>query len=497
MPFKIMSAAEAASYVKHGFNVGTSGFTPAGSPKAVMPEVAKIAVEEHAQGRPFQISLFTGASTGDSCDGELVRAKALRYRAPYTTNADFRKAVNAGEISYNDIHLSQMAQELRYGFYGKLNIAIIEALEVTEDGKIYITTGGGIAPTVCRLADQIIIELNSAHSPKMKGLHDMVELLDPPYRKEIGVYKPSDRIGLPYIQVDPKKIIGIVETNKPDEARGFTEPDEVTNQIGRNVAKFLADDMKRGIIPPTFLPLQSGVGNVANAVLGALGEDKTIPAFEMYTEVIQDSVIKLMKEGRIKFGSTSSLSVSNDCLDDIYENIEFFKDKLVIRPTEISNSPEIARRLGLISINTALEADIYGNVNSTHVCGSKMMNGIGGSGDFTRNAYISIFTCPSVAKGGAISSIVPMVSHVDHNEHSVNILITEQGIADLRGKSPKERAELIIENCVHPDYKETLREYLKMTKMAQTPHNLVAAFGMHNALTKTGNMKNVNWEDYK
>ena len=70
-----------------------------------------------------------------------------------------------------------------------------------------------------------------------------------------------------------------------------------------------------------------------------------------------------------------------------------------------------------------------------------MMNGIGGSGDFTRNAYISIFTCPSVAKEGKISAIVPMVSHLDHSEHSVNIIITEQGVADLRGKSPKERAE--------------------------------------------------------
>ncbi len=492
-----MTAAEAATFVKDGFNVGLSGFTPAGSPKVVIPEVAKLAREAHDRGEEFKINLFTGASTGDSADGQLVRADALRYRAPYTTNGDFRKAVNAGKIAYNDMHLSQMAQELRYGFFGKLDIAIVEALDVTDEGEIYITTGGGISPTVCSLADKIIIELNSAHSMKMKGLHDMYEPLDPPARREIPIYKPSDHIGTPYIKVDPSKIVGIVETHLPDEARPFTDPDEVTTKIGQNVATFLANEMKRGVIPAEFAPIQSGVGNVANAVLAALGEDESIPPFEMYTEVIQDSVIKLMKEGHIKFGSTSSLSVSNEYLDYIYENIEFFKDRLVIRPTEISNNPEVARRLGLISINTALEADIYGNVNSTQVCGSKMMNGIGGSADFTRNAFISIFTCPSTAKGGAISSIVPMVSHVDHNEHSVNILITEQGIADLRGKSPKERAEAIISNCVHPDYQPILREYLNMCATGHTPHNLRAAFGMHIALMEKKDMKQVDWNEFK
>ena len=340
MALNYISAAEAASLIKHGYNIGLSGFTPAGTAKAVTAELAKIAEAEHAKGNPFQIGIFTGASTGDSCDGILSRAKAIRYRAPYTTNADFRKAVNNGEIAYNDIHLSQMAQEVRYGFMGKVNVAIIEACEVTPDGKIYLTAAGGIAPTVCRLADQIIVELNAAHSKSAMGLHDVYEPLDPPYRREIPIYKPSDRIGLPYIQVDPKKIVGVVETNWPDEARSFAAADPLTDKIGQNVADFLAADMKRGIIPPTFLPLQSGVGNIANAVLGALGRDKTIPAFEMYTEVIQNSVIGLIREGRVKFGSACSLTVTNDCLEGIYQDMDFFRDKLVLRPSEISNSPD-------------------------------------------------------------------------------------------------------------------------------------------------------------
>lgn len=497
MEFSIISAAEAASYVKHGYNIGLSGFTPAGTPKAITPEIAKIAEEEHAKGNPFQIGIFTGASTGDATDGILSRVKAIRYRAPYTTNPDFRKAVNNGEIAYNDIHLSQMAQEVRYGFMGKVDVAILEACEITPDGKVYLTAAGGIAPTIARLADKVIIELNAAHSKNGMGLHDVYEPLDPPYRREIPIFKPSDRIGLPYVQVDPKKIIGVVEVNMPDQARSFTAPDPITDRIGQNVADFLAADMRRGIIPASFLPLQSGVGNIANAVLGALGRDKTIPAFEMYTEVLQDAVVDLIRQGRVKFGSTCSLTVTNECLQGIYDDIDFFRDKLVMRPSEISNNPEIIRRLGVISINTAIEADIYGNVNSTHISGTKMMNGIGGSGDFTRNAYISIFTCPSVAKEGKISAIVPMVSHEDHSEHDVNIIITEQGVADLRGKSPVERSHAIIENCAHPDYKNILWDYVKMASKGQTPHCISAALAMHDTLAKKGDMRLIDWAEYK
>lgn len=497
MALKVISAAEAASFVKNGDNIGLSGFTPAGTAKAVTVEIAKIAEAEHAKGNPYQIGVYTGASTGDATDGILSRVHAIRYRIPYTTNKDFRKAVNNDEIAYSDMHLSQMAQELRYGFMGKIKMAIIEACDVTEDGKIYLTAAGGISPTICRLAEIVVVELNAAQSKNLKYLHDVYEPLDPPCRREIPIYKASDRIGKNYIQVDPKKIIGVVETNWPDEARSFASPDALTDKIGANVAEFLISDVKRGIIPSTFLPIQSGVGNIANAVLAGLGKDKTIPPFEMYTEVIQNSVIGLMQQGRIKFGSACSLTVTNDCLKTVTDNIDFFKDKIVLRQSEISNNPEVIRRLGVISINTAIEADIYGNVNSSHICGVRMMNGIGGSCDFTRNSYISIFTCPSVAKDGMISSIVPMVTHADSTEHDVNIIVTEQGVADLRGKGPKQRAQTIIENCVHPDYKEILWDYLKLANdKMQTPQNLAAAFGMHVTFNKTGDMHNTNWADF-
>jgi succinate CoA transferase len=497
MAYKKMTAEEAASLIENDAIISLSGFTATGCPKAVPTALAKKAEEEHAKGNPFKVGIYTGASTGESADGALSRAQAIKFRTPYQSNADSRAALNNHEMHYFDLHLSELQQYLRYGFLAKPDFAIIEVCDISDDGKAVLTSAVGISPTIAHLADKIILELNSYHPKSLVGMHDIYEPADPPYRREIPVYSPSDKIGSPYIQIDPKKIVGIVETHLPNEIKPFTPVDDLTNQIGRNVADFLYKEMKAGRIPSSFLPVQSGVGNVANAVLGAMGLNKEIPAFEIYTEVIQDSVIDLMKQGRVKFASGCSLSLTTPVLEAVYADMDFFKQKFLLRPQEISNNPEIARRLGLISINTALEADIFGNINSSHVLGTKMMNGIGGSGDFCRNAYLSIFTTPSTAKGGKISSIVPMVSHVDHNEHSVKILITEHGVADLRGLAPVQRAELIIENCVDPEYKDILRKYLQMGVKGHTPQNVNASLAFHSTFLKTGDMRDVKWEDYK
>ena len=500
MALKFMTADEAAALVNNGDICGMGGFTPAGAPKDVPTAIAKRAEAAHAEGKPFKIGMYTGASTGDSCDGALARAHAIQFRTPYQGNKDLRTELNAQGAHYFDMHLSELAQDIRYGFLPKPDFAIIEACDVVEKGdmvEIVPTAGVGNMLTFCELAPKIIIELNAAMPATMRGLHDLYEPADPPQRREIPVYKPSDRIGTDCITVPASKVVAVVHTNRPNEVGKFTPLDETTQQIGNNVAAFLEAEMKAGRIPASFLPIQSGVGNVANAVLGALGENKHIPAFEMYTEVIQDSVVGLMKEGRIKFASGCSLTIGADKLQDIIDHMDFFKDKIVLRPQEISNNPELARRMGLITINTALEADIFGNINSTHVCGTKMMNGIGGSGDFTRNAYISIYTTPSTAKGGCISAFVPMVSHLDHSEHSVKIIITEHGIADLRGKSPIQRAHEIINNCVDPAYRPMLNEYLEMSKKAHTPHTLSCALAMHEEFLKSGDMRNTKWENYK
>jgi acetyl-CoA hydrolase len=488
LPFPILTADEAAELIHDGQTIGFSGFTPAGAAKAIPRALGERAKAEHAEGRPFKLGVITGASTGKSLDGSLAEADAVAWRTPYQSDAALRKNINAGKTNFFDMHLSALQQWVRYGFLGKVHAAVVEAADVTKEGEITLTTSIGAANTFLLHAEKILIEINEHHPRRLYGFHDIFEPSDPPIRREIPIYSCRQRCGDAVVRVDPKKIAGIVYTNEADEVGGFKEPDAITNKIGQNVADFLAGELKSGRIPKEFLPIQSGVGNIANAVLGAMGAHPEIPCFEMYSEVIQDSVIALMESGSLSFASGTSITVTPSILQHIYKDLDFFRRRIVLRPQEVSNNPEVVRRLGIISINTAIEVDIFGNVNSTHIMGNNMMNGIGGSGDFTRNAYISIFTCPSTAKGGKISPIVPLCSHLDHSEHSVQVIVTEQGVADLRGKHPLQRAQEIVKNCAHPDYRDELWSYIHDVEGGHTPQSLNHAFTMHQRFLETGTM---------
>ncbi|HIX88075.1 MAG TPA: succinate CoA transferase [Candidatus Akkermansia intestinavium] len=488
MRYTSLTPEEAAELIHDGDCIGMSGFTNAGAPKVMPTAIAQRAKAEHAAGRPFKLTVMTGASTSTLVDGVLAEAGAVERFMPYQASKEMRRAINAGEVQYIDCHISLMAQDMRYGHLPRISTAIIEVCDVTDDGEITLTASGGNSPTFCMLADRIILELNTYHKPEIREIHDIYVPLDPPDRGEIAVYAADSRVGTKTLRVDPAKIVGIVHTHRSDGIPAFKPSTGETDIIGERIADFLAEEYRIGRIPPSFLPIQSGVGNVANAVLTALARNTSIPNFKMYTEVIQDSAIDLIRQGRCSFASGCSLSVSDQVLEDIYEHFDFYRDKLLLRPQEVTNNPEMARNIGLICTNTAIEIDIFGNVNSSHFFGTTIMNGIGGSGDFARAAAYTIFMCPSTAKGGAISSIVPMVSHTDHTEHDVAIVVTEQGIADLRGRSPRERAELIIENCAHPSYRPLLRRYLALTPTGHTPHCLKKAFAMHIAYQDKGDM---------
>lgn len=496
MAFNNITVEEAAEMIKHGDTLGLSGFTAPGTPKAITEAVAYKAAREHEAGREFKVNIFTGASTNRHVDTILADNNAINMRAPYQNLPALRARINTHDVHYFDRHLSEMAQEVRYGFYGPIDYAIIEATDVTPDGEVILGCGVGNIPTYAKLAKKIFIEINDKLPKAIYGMHDVVLLQDPPYRREIPIYKASDRIGEPILRIDPSKVIGVVHTNEYDGVKTFTAVDETSAKIGANVVEFLVSEYRAGRLPKEFLPLQSGVGNVANAVLYGLGESTELPNFMMYTEVVQDAVLDLMKKGKCTFASTCSMTFSDNTEAELFSNMDFFHDKIIMRPAEISNNPEVIRRLGVIAMNTALEADIFGTINSTHVLGTKMMNGIGGSGDFTRNGYLSIFSCPSITKGGLISNIVPMVAHCDHSEHSVDVIVTDQGVADLRHKDPVQRAHEIIENCAHPDYRPLLREYLRLGRGGQTPHVLEAAFAFHNAFNETGDMHNADFSKY-
>ncbi len=485
---RIVTAEEAAAYIKPNMTVATSGFTPSGYPKAVPTALAKRMEKE-----PFKINLFTGASTGAEEDGELARVKGIHKRMPYQTNKEMRNQINSGEIDYIDMHLSESAQFVRYGYMGGgIDVAIVEACAITEDGNIIPTTSMGNTASYVQQADVVIVEVNVTQPLELEGIHDVYVPLDPPHRLPIPITKPHDRIGTPYIPCSLDKIKYIVPCDVKDHTRPLGEIDDNARRMSANIIELLNAEIKAGRMPENLLPLQSGVGNVANAVIHGFVESD-LKDLSVYTEVIQDGMFDLIDAGKLNFASGTSLSPSPEGLERFYKNIKEYRKHIMLRPQEISNSPEVARRLGVIAMNTAIECDIYGNVNSTHIMGSKMMNGIGGSGDFARNAYLTIFCTASTAKGGAISSIVPFCSHIDHTEHDVDIIVTEQGLADVRGMAPRERAKTIIEKCAHPDFKPMLLDYFEradaMTKHAHTPTLLPEALSWHQRFLETGTMK--------
>ncbi len=486
--FPILTPEAAVAGLKHGDTVSFSGFTPAGAAKVVPRALADRARGEHRVGREFKVRVLTGASSGQVIDDELAEAESVAWRAPYQSGAAMRRQINAGSVEYVDMHLSHVPQAAQFGFFGRIDLAVVEATEVTGDGRVFLTTSIGASPTYLQCAERVVIEINRRQSPRLREMADILVLPPPPHRTPIQIYDPLGRIGVPYAVVDPRKIAGVVENDIPDDVAPFSEPDEKGRRIADHVVDFLLHEMHCGRIPSGFLPLQAGVGNVANGVLAALGAHPQIPPFKMYSEVYQDAMVDLMLAGKLLGASATALAITTEKLREVVDRIDFFSRRIVLRPQEISNHPGIIRRLGVVAMNTALEADIYGNVNSSHLYGSHIVNGIGGSGEFTRNSYLSIFMAPSIAKAGRISTIVPMVPHVDSNEHSVQILVTEQGLADLRGLGPMQRARAIIDRCAHPDYRGYLDDYLARSRPGHIRHDLGRCFELHRNLMETGAM---------
>lgn len=483
---KVMTAEQAAALIQDGMNVGCSGFTPAGYPKEVPAALARRIKQT---GEKCKINLFTGASVGEEIDGMLAEVNAIDKRMPYQSNSKLRKQINSGEVRFYDEHLSHVSSELRYGYYGAMDVAILEALAITEDGDVIPTTGVGIAPTLACLAKKVIVEVNTHYPLELEGIHDCFLPMDQPDRMPLPMVQVSNRIGRPYIKLGADRIDAIVITDNPGTHSSFAECTEDEISIAQQLIDFVSHEIKSGRMPRG-LPWQSGVGGTANAVLkGFLTAD--FRNMEFYSEVLQDTVLDLIDAGIVTCASGCSITLSEEGSKRFLSNLSKYKPHVILRPQEISNNPEIIRRLGIIACNTAIEVDIYGHVNSSHIMGTQIMNGLGGSGDFERNSYLSVFVTPSTAKGGKISSIVPFVSHVDHTEHSVKVIITEQGLADLRGKCPREVAQEIISKCAHPSYRDMLQDYYDRAVReagGHEPHLLREAFSFHQRFLEKGDM---------
>ncbi|MDO4239856.1 acetyl-CoA hydrolase/transferase family protein [Micrococcus sp.] len=490
---KVMSAEEAAAFIRDGDVVGMSGFTGSGYPKAVPSALAARAKRMHERGEAFRIDLHTGASTAPEMDGALAEADAVRLRTPFNTDPTMRAKINAGAMEYIDTHLSHLAQTVWEGFYGHMDVAVVEISGIREDGSLIPSSSIGNNKSWLELADRVILEVNSWQSEDLEGLHDIYYgTALPPHRQPVMITHPSDRIGEQYLRCDPAKVVAVVETHGPDRNSPFKPADADSIAIAQHLVEFFEHEVKQGRYDDRLLPLQSGVGNIANAVMAELVKSR-FTGLTAFTEVVQDGMLDALDTGTLSLASATAFSLSTEAAERFNDNAAKYRDKLILRTQEISNHPELVRRLGVLAMNGMLEADLYGNVNSTHLMGTKIMNGLGGSGDFARNAFTSFFLTPSTAKDGAISCIVPMVSHVDHTEHDVHVVVTEQGLADLRGLSPKQRARMIIDTCAHPDYRDQLEDYyqraLKTSAGLHTPHLLGEALSWHQRFLETGTMK--------
>ena len=489
---RVMSADDAASLIAPSSRIGMSGFTAAGYPKAVPLAMARRIEDAHGRGEKFAVQIWSGASTGPELDGALAKADGIEFRMPYNSDPTARDKINSGKIEYLDMHLSQVAPMVWEGFLGTEDIAVIEVTGIRADGSLIPSTSVGNNKTWIDRAQKVILEVNRWQNPALEGMHDIYYgTALPPHRVPIPLVKPDDRIGEPWFRCDPDKVIAVVETDAPDRNQTLPPPDTQAQAIAGHLLEFLHHEVSMGRLPSNLLPLQSGVGSVANAVLAGL-QTSSFPPMTAFTEVIQDSILDLQLTGKLASASSAALCLGPEAMQRLTDNMAELHDRIILRPQEISNHPELIRRLGCIAMNGMIEADIYGNVNSTHVMGSRIMNGIGGSGDYARNAYISIFTAPSTARNGAISTIVPHVSHVDHITQDVQVLVTDQGLADMRGLSPKRRASLVIENCAHPDFRPLLKDYfdraLRESYGLQTPTLLSEALSWHQRFIDSGSM---------
>lgn len=504
---KLRTPEQCIELFKHGQYLGWSGFTGVGAPKVVPDALANHVEKNNLQGK-LAFNLFVGASAGPE-ESRWADNNMLLRRSPHQVGKPIAKAINEGRTQFFDKHLSMFPQDLTYGFYTRekendlLDYTIIEATAITEDGSIVPGPAVGASPEMISVSDKIIIEVNT-ETPSFEGLHDIDMPVNPPHRQPYPHLTADYRTGMTAIPVDPSKVVAVVESQVRDKVPPNTPSDDMSRSIANNLIEFFEHEAKMGRMPENLHPLQSGIGNIANAVVEGLAQSK-FKNLNVWTEVLQDSFLDFFESGSLDFATATSIRLTEAGFDRFYENWDAYSKKLCLRSQVVSNSPEIIRRLGTIAMNTPVEVDIYAHANSTNVMGSRMLNGLGGSGDFLRNAKLSVMHTPSARPSKTdktgVSCIVPFATHVDQTEHDLDVVVTDQGLADLRGLSPKERAREIIEKTSHPDYRDQLKDYLdratfyaEKSKCMHEPHILKDAFKMHMNLQENGTMKLDSWD---
>lgn len=474
----VVDASTAAAAVPARGSMLVSGFGSVGYPKAVPLALAD-------SDRDLSLTVVSGGSVGEEIDIALVEADAIERRFPYQARPPIREAVNDGSIAFQDRNISTLGDDVQYGNLAGADVAVVEALAISEDWLIP-TTSIGQTPAYVESADELIVEVNTTTPMAVEQFHDIYRPGRPPNREPIPLTDPGGRIGDARIEFESDKLVAVVESDLRDESYTFRDPTESDLAIADNLRTFLEAEVERSPLYRDSLRIQFGVGSLGNALMGALGEaDIGGRDLVYFGEVIQDGLLDLLDEGVLESASATSLALSANGQDRLYEHVDRYAEDIVLRPADLSNNPTLVDRFGVASVNSALEVDVYGHTNSTHVNGSKVINGIGGSGDFFRHSPLAILALPSTAAGGDISRVVPMVPHTDHTEHDLDVVVTEQGVADLRGTAPRERASKLVENCAHPSFRDDLHDYLDAAtkRGGHIPHDLDRALSWHQERT--------------
>lgn len=466
----ITDVTTALSNITHDGTVAVSGFGSVGYPKEL-----PIAIQK--SDREFHLTIISGGSVGAEIDEALVDRSFVDRRYPYQAQAASRQAINEGRLHFHDHHVSDLGDLVASNQPAEVTMAIVEAVAVGT-GWFIPTMSIGPTPEYVNAADHVIVELNESQPLALQNLHDIYQSDMPPNREPIPLTDPGGRIGGPKVPFDPEKLVAVVRSERSDSPYEFNSPTDANEAIAENLASFLLEESNRNPYLSERITLQFGVGSLGNALMGAFKSvdfgDRDVAYFG---EVIQDGLLDMIDSGKLESASAASLALSSEGQTQLFDNLDRYSDYIVLRPSDVSNNAELISRFGVIGVNSALEVDLSGHANSTHINGTHLMNGIGGSGDFSRNSLISVIALESTARNGDISRIVPMVPHVDHTEHDFSIVVTEQGLADLRGLDPRERASELIENCAHPSYKDDLWAYLDRseTKGGHIPHDLDTA----------------------
>ncbi len=464
-------AATAAEIIEHGETILAGGFGSVGYPKAVPAALAEL-------DRDLDLTVVSGGNVGPEIDVECVGRGIVTRRFGYQNRDVSTAAANDGSLAYHDRHLSRVGDEARTGFYGSPDVAIVEAIAVGEDWFVP-TQSIGQVPSFVAAAEKLIIEVNETVSPKFSAFHDVYLRELPPNRGEIPLEDPSGRIGSSRVHFDPEKLSAVVRTDRRDTPYEFRTPTDSDRAIAANFLEFLRAEADRNPALSSRIALQFGVGSLGNSLMEALDSDLLSDRELVYFgEVIQDGLLDALDSGAVSTASGSSLALSAEGTERLLEDVDRYADRVVLRNSDVSNNAGLIDRFGVVSINTGVDVDIYGHANVTHINGTRLVSGIGGGADFTRASLLGIVVLSSTTSDGEISRIKPMVPHVDYTEHDLSVVITEQGVADLRGLSPRERATEIVESCAHPKYRPALRSYLDRAteKGGHVPHDFDSAF---------------------